>query len=122
VIVLLWTWMVSGAVAATTALLALLRMRNWWSDKIMRSLVVFLVGVVLYAMISVYLSGTALGGPRATLDRALSDPALWGIELLTIGQLCMLLPAILLAAQLIGVFDPNARGDTGTTTPGGPPS
>lgn len=111
-IILLWIWIVTAAVALVTAGLAVVRMRGWWQSKTMRSLVLFFIGVSVYAAISLYLSGTALGGPRAQLDRRLGDPALLGIELLTVGQLFMLIPAILLAVQMLGIFDTSPKEGT----------
>lgn len=109
--VLIWTWLISAAIAFVAVLLASLRMRYWWRNKTMRTLLVFFVGVAIYAGISFYLSGRALGGVREQLDRPLSDPALLGTELLTIGQLCMLIPATLLAVQMYGMFERPQAGD-----------
>lgn len=103
-IALLWIWVIVSGTAGLTAVLAVIRLRGWWTNKITRLLVVFFVGVAIYSAISVFLSGSALGGPRDRIDRPLSDPALWGVELLTFGQLCMLIPAILLALQMLDLF------------------
>lgn len=107
-ITLLWVWIIVSGAAGLTAVLAVIRLRAWWTNKITQLLVVFFCGVAIYSAISVYLSGSALGGPREQIDRPLTDPALFGVELLTFGQLCMLIPAILLALQMLDIF-PSPR-------------
>jgi hypothetical protein len=107
-IYILWVWIISAVVVFVAALLASLRLRYWWNVAYMRLLVLLFVGAGIGAVIDLYLSAQALSTPGVTLDLPLSDPRLRGVELLTVSRLCLLIPALLLAVQLLGIFErPN---------------